>query len=91
MKTLVSLLVFILFLAFMFVMSWLVGESQAKADYKKEYEQLKMYVRNSLITPQYCEFIKQKFSDIKRYKCKDNESLSALEGEFKSRFEELKS
>jgi hypothetical protein len=77
----------LLFGIFLFVMAWVIGTSQAKADYKKDYERLIMYVRNSFVTLPYYNFIRQKFADIKRYKCRDKKKLSLLEEEFKIRFE----
>ena len=77
----------LLFIMFLFVMAWVIGTSQAKADYKKDYERLVMYVRKSIVAPLNYTFIRQKFADIKRYKCRDKECLSLLEEEFKKKFE----
>jgi hypothetical protein len=77
-----------LFGMFLFVMAWVIGTSQAKADYKKDYERLLMYVRKSIVNPISYKFIREKFTDIKRYKCRDEEKLSVLEAEFYRRFED---
>jgi hypothetical protein len=83
--TFIWILGIILFLAFIFVVIKRIGVG-IETDYNKDYDQLVMYVRDSLITLSYYNFIRQKFTDIKRYKCRDKESLSMLEEEFKERF-----
>lgn len=77
----------ILILAFLFVMAWVIGNSQAKANYQKDYDRLVMYVRKSLLKRSYYDLIKQKFSDIENYKCRDKERLSVLKSEFDRKFE----
>ena len=67
-------------------MAWVVGESQAKADYKKDYDKLHKFVYDSLITPKYKEFIENKFSEIRKYKCRDDAKLKELEDVFRDRY-----
>lgn len=80
---------FMFLIMFIFVMTWVIGVSQAKADYKKEYKQLKMYVRNSLLTKPYHEFIRDKFKEIRRFRCRDEVKLRELEREFYERFKNV--
>ena len=87
--TFLAIACFIFLLMFIFVVAWIIGINQAEADYAKEYEQLKMYVRNSLLTKPNHEFIRDKFKEIRRFKCRNEEKLQVLEIEFYERFKNV--
>jgi hypothetical protein len=70
-------------------MAWIIGTLLLKEDYDKDYKSLKDWVKNAKVNQRNYNRIKEDFDKISKYKCRDEEKLSVLEGNFYSRFRSI--
>ena len=86
-------LAFILFLfagiLLIILQAYYIGKWQAKADYKKDYEKLKMAVEYSIINHLNFKTIVEMFEEINRYKCRDKLKIVKLKEDFYKKFKNI--
>ena len=75
-----------LFAALCVLAVYALGTKRKEIEYERDYELLEMYVQYAIICEPSRKFIKSKFQEIAKYKCKNNEKLQVLEQNFYKRF-----
>lgn len=83
---LTTIAVLIVLTAVIIFVAWHVGNWLARIDYQADYNRLEMYVKQGNVTSLNYKSIREKFADIKKYRCANIEKLSVLEAEFYQRF-----
>ncbi len=89
MSILTGIILFLLLIGAMFTIVVIFGQLQIKADYECEYKTLEVCVLNGLIDNHNYREIKDRFTAIRKYECRDDFKLDWLEEIFKQRFKNL--